>query len=77
MNAIDVLVPSGLAIYCIGWLGGVAVALRESTWLGILTLLVPIVWIYFMFTRIEQTIRYLVISVAGLLLILAAACIGG
>ena len=42
-----------------------AVAFREAAWLGVLTLLVPIVWMYFVFTRIEQTIRYLVMSVAG------------
>ena len=69
----DVLIPAGIAIYTVGWLGVVFVAFRESTRWGILTLLIPIVGVYYFFIRIEQTIRFGVVMLVGLVLLMVGA----
>jgi len=69
----DVLIPAGIAIYTVGWLKVVFVAFRKSTRWGILTLLIPIVGVYYFFIRIEQTIRFGVVMLVGLVLLMVGA----
>jgi len=64
------LIIVGAILFLVAWLGSVRLAFKERPSLGIWVLLVPVVWIYFLFTRIELTARYAAISFAGLLILL-------
>jgi hypothetical protein len=64
------LIIVGLILFLVGWLGSVRLAFNESRFLGIWVLLVPVVWLYFLFTRIALTTKYAALSFAGLLIVL-------
>ena len=60
----------GVILFLVGWLGSVRLAFNEGRTLGIWVLLVPVVWLYFLFTRIALTARFAAVSFAGLLIVL-------
>jgi hypothetical protein len=64
------IIVIGIVLYLVGWLGSVLLAFEESGSLGLWVLLVPVVWLYFVFTRIDRTAKYVAISFAGLALML-------
>ena len=64
------LIIVGVILFLVGWLRSVRLAFNESRTLGIWVLLVPVVWLYFLFTRIALTARYAAVSFAGLLIVL-------
>ena len=64
------LIIFGVALFLVGWLGSVRLAFNESRTLGIWALLVPVVWLHFLFTRIALTARFAAVSFAGLLIVL-------
>lgn len=64
------LIIVGVILFLIGWLGCVRLAFNESRTLGIWVLLVPVVWLYFLVTRVALTARYAAVSFAGLLIVL-------
>jgi hypothetical protein len=66
----DLFIVAGVLLYFIGWVGSVRLAFIESKYLGFWVLFVPIVWLYFLFTRIAITAKYAVISFVGLIIML-------
>ena len=66
----DYFIIVGVILFLVGWLASVRLAFDESRTLGIWALLVPLVWLYFLFTRIALTARYAAMSFAGLLIVL-------
>ena len=66
----DFFVVVGVILFVIGWVGGVRLAFFESTYLGFWVLLIPIVWLYFLFTRIADTAKFAVCSIVGLIFML-------
>jgi len=72
----DFIVISGIIVFLIGWVGGVRLAFAESPRMGFWALFVPVVWVYFIFTRNPQTIRYAVVSLAGLCMVLVGIYAG-
>ena len=64
------IIVIGIFVYILGWLGSVRLAFEESGSLGLWVLLVPVVWLYFIVTRIDTTGKYVAISFAGLAMML-------
>ena len=64
------LIIVGVILFLVGWLSSVRLAFNESRTFGIWVLLVPVVWLYFLFTRIALTARFAAVSFAGLLIVL-------
>jgi hypothetical protein len=71
----DFIIITGIVIYLIGWAASVRLAFKESTYLGFWVLIVPVVWLYFMFTRIKSTAKWTAVSLGGLLIIVLGAFI--
>ena len=63
----DFFVVVGVVLYIIGWAGSVRLAFLESTYLGFWVLFVPVVWLYFLFTRIAETAKFAAFSIVGLI----------
>jgi hypothetical protein len=66
----DFFIVVGVILYFIGWVGSVRLAFFESTYLGFWVLFVPVVWIYFLFTRIANTAKFAAFSIVGLVIML-------
>ena len=69
------LIFAGMLIYMVGWAGSIRLAFKESTYLGFWVLFVPFVWLYFLFTRIEITVRWALVTLVGLLVLVAGIMI--
>ena len=61
----------GAVLYVVGWLWTVVIAFKESPLWGIGCLLMPIVWLFFLFARWRKTWPCLVLAVAGAIMFFA------
>ena len=66
----DLFVAVGLILYVIGWVGSVRLAFLESTHLGFWVLIIPVVWLYFLLTRIANTAIFAAFSIVGVIIML-------
>ena len=65
MGALPIL---GGFLYAAGWLWTVGIAFKESPAWGIGSFLVPVVWLFYLFSRLRKTWPCLVLSVAGVVI---------
>jgi hypothetical protein len=61
----SVLPTLGAVLYVAGWLWTVAIAFKETPLWGIGTLLIPVVWVFYLFSRWRKTRLCLVLAIVG------------
>ncbi|MGA8260523.1 MAG: hypothetical protein WB783_09950 [Arenicellales bacterium] len=60
-----ILPTVGAVFYIGGWLWTVVIAFKETPMWGVGCLLVPVVWVYYLFNRWRKTWPCVVLSVLG------------
>jgi hypothetical protein len=68
----ELLVMAGFVLYVVGWLWTVVIALQESPLWAVGTLFIPIIWLFYLFSRWKKTWPCFICSFAGAVLFLAA-----
>ena len=68
----EFLVLIGVSLYVAGWLWTVVIALRESPLWAIGVVFVPIVWLFYLFSRWKRTWPCFICAVVGATLFFAA-----